>query len=63
VRQAQPRLDPSDRVFNQNFELIALCVGDGGPQVLDFNGALAHEDDLRDVIDSSHPRITNQLRI
>src|ERR1019366_4637177 len=63
VGQEQSRLNPTDRVVDQGFELLPLLVGDGGPQVLDFYRALAHEDDLRDFIDSSHPGIADQLRI
>ena len=44
-------------------ELLPLLVGDGGPQVLDFNHALTDEDDLSDFIDPGHPGIANQLRI
>ena len=52
------------RVVDQGLELLPLLLGDGGPQVLDFSAsALTDEDDLSDFIDSSHPGITNQLRI
>src|SRR5664279_183856 len=61
--QEQSRLNPTYRVVDQGFELLPLLVGDSGPQVLDFYGALTNEDNLSDFIDSRHPGITNQLRI
>ena len=63
MRQEQPRLDPADGVFDQRSRIPALFVRDRGPQVLDFNRALADEDHLGDVIDPGHPGIANQLRI
>jgi len=43
VRKEQPRLDAVDRVFDQAGELLPLCVGDGGAEVLDFDQPLADE--------------------
>jgi len=61
--QEQSRLDPAHRVIDQGRKVFPLLIRDGSPQILDFDRALAHEDDLGDVIDPSYPRITNQLRI
>src|SRR5450759_787598 len=63
VGQEQSRLNPTYRVVDQGLELLPLLVGDGGPQVLDFNRALTDKDDLSDFIDAGHPGITNQLRV
>jgi hypothetical protein len=48
-----------ERVVDRGFELLPLLVGDSGTQVLDFHRALAHEDELRDIVDPSYPRIAN----
>ena len=40
-----------------------LFVGDGGPEVLDFDQSLANEHDLSDVGDAGHPGVADQLRI
>src|ERR1039457_3551979 len=61
--QEQSRFNPTYRVVDQSLELLPLLVGDGGPQVLDFNHALTDKDDLSDFIDSSHPGVADQLRI
>src|ERR1022692_3333091 len=61
--QEKSRLNPTYRVVDQGLELLPLLVGDSGPQVLDFYGALTDKDDLRDFIDPRHPGIANQLRI
>src|ERR1019366_8594206 len=63
VGREKSGLNPTGRVVDQGPELLPLLVGDGGPQVLDFNRALTDKDDLGNFIDSSHPGITNQLRI
>src|ERR1035441_3388388 len=61
--QKQPRLDTPDGVIDQGCELLALLVGNGGPQVLNFDETLAHENNLGDFVDPSHPRIADKLRI
>ena len=63
VRQEQPGLDPSDGVIDQSRELLALLVGDRGPEVLDFDQPLADENDLGNFVDSGHPRVADELRI
>jgi hypothetical protein len=45
VGQEQSRLNPTYRVVDQGLELLPLLVGDGGPQVLDLDRALADEEE------------------
>src|SRR5208283_5059447 len=63
VRQEQPGLDPSYRVFDQGCELLPLLVRNGGPEVLNFDQPLADEDNLGDFVDPGHPGIADELRI
>src|SRR5208282_5071863 len=63
VRQEQPGLDPSDRVFDQGCELLPLLVRNGSPEVLDFNQSLADENNFGNFVDSGHPRIADELRV
>src|ERR1039457_5439163 len=63
MRQEQSRLDPSDCVIKQGGELLALFLGDRGPQVLDFDQSLADENNLGNFVDPRHPGIADQLRI
>src|SRR5208282_504956 len=63
VRQEESGLDPSDRVIDQGCKLLPLFFRNGGPQVLDFNQALADENNLGDFVDPGHPRIADQLWI
>src|SRR5208283_660184 len=63
VRQEQPGLDPSHRVFDQGCELLPLLVRNGGPEVLNFDQTLAHENNLGDFVDPRHPGIADELRI
>src|ERR1019366_6096932 len=63
VRQEQSGLNPTYRVVDQGLELLPLLVGDGGPQVLDFYGALTDKDDLGNFIDPRHPGVADQLRV
>ena len=53
VRHKLTALDSLDRVLNEAAKLLALFVGDGGGQVLDFDQPLAHEDDLSNLGDAS----------
>src|ERR1022692_4096871 len=59
VRQEQPGFDASDCVVDQSCELLALLVRDGGPEVLNFNQTLAHENNLGDFVNARHPRIAD----
>ncbi len=61
--QKEPRLDPRDRVRNQRGPLLSLFFGDRGTQVLDFDQALAHENNLSNFVDAGHPRLADELRI
>jgi hypothetical protein len=61
--QKQPGLDPSDCVIDQSCELLPLLVRNGGPEVLNFDQALAYENNLGDFVDARHPRIADELRI
>ena len=61
--QEQPRLDPPDRVFDQSCELLPLCVGNCGPEVLNFDQPFADEDHLGYFVDTRHPGIADQLRV
>jgi hypothetical protein len=61
--QEEPGLDPSDRVFDQSCELLPLLLGNGGPEVLDFDQTLADENDLGDLVDPGHPRVADELLI
>ena len=63
MRQEQSGLDPSDCIVNQSRELLALFLGDRGPQVLNFNEPLADENNLGDLVNSGHPRIADELGI
>jgi hypothetical protein len=63
VRQKVRRLDSPDRAFHQAAKLLALFVGDRGVEILHLDEPFTDEDDLRDVRNSDHPRIANQLRI
>jgi hypothetical protein len=56
-------LDSPDRVFDQAAIILSLFVGDGSPQILDFDQWLAHEDDLGDLGDAGDPGVADQLRI
>src|ERR1035441_1457080 len=42
MRQEQPGLDPSHRVFDQGCELLPLLVRNGGPEVLNLEIGRAH---------------------
>ena len=53
VRQKQPGLDPSDSVFDQGCELLPLLVRNGGPEVLNLDKTLAHENNLRDLVEAA----------
>ena len=61
--QKPRRLNPADRVFDQLAELLALLLGDGGSQVLNFDQPLADENNLSDLGDAGHPRVANKLGI
>src|ERR1035441_2657863 len=61
--QKQPGLDPSDCVIDQSCELLPLLVRNGGPEVLNFDQALAYENNLGAFVDARHPRIADELRI
>ncbi len=63
MRQEEPRLDPSDRVIDQTYKLLALFLGNGGPEVLHFNQTLTDENNLGNFVDSGHPGIADKLRI
>lgn len=63
MRQEQPGLDLSDCVIDQGCELLPLFLRNGGPEVLNFNQPLAHENNFGDFVDAGHPRIADQLRI
>ena len=52
-----------DRVLDQTAKFLALFVGDGGGQVLNFDQPLADEDDLGNVGDTSDLGVADQLRI
>jgi hypothetical protein len=63
VRQELGGLNPANRVFDQLTELLPLFLGDGGPQVLNFDQPLANEDNLSDLGDAGHPRVADKLGI
>ena len=63
MRQEQSGLDPSHGVIDQGCVLLPLFLRNGGPEVLNFDQPLAHENNLGDIIDAGHPRIADQLRI
>jgi hypothetical protein len=59
----QPGFDPSDCVFDQSCELLSLPGRNGGPEVLNFNQPLAHEDNLGNFVDPRQPGIADELRV
>ncbi len=61
--QEEPGLDPSDRVIDQGCELLPLFVRNRGPEVLNLDQTLAHENNLGHFVDRGHPRIADELRI
>jgi hypothetical protein len=63
VWQEEPGLDPPHRVRNQRGPLLSLLFGDRGTQILDFDQALAHENNLGNSVDARHPRIADELWI
>jgi hypothetical protein len=63
ARQEQAGLDPSDCVIDKSGEFLPLLLGDRGAEVLNFDQALAHENNLGDFVDARHPRIADELRI
>src|SRR5207302_2968014 len=63
VRQKLSRLDPADRVIDEPAKLFALFFGDSGAQILNLDQSFPDKDDLGDVRNASHPRVTDQLRV
>ncbi len=63
VGQEEARLDPPDGIRNQRFEFLALLGRDCGTQILDFDQALAYEDNLRHFVHAAHPGIADELRV
>ena len=61
--QEEPRFDSTNGVIDEACEFPALFLGDRGTQVLDFNQALTHENNLRHFIDTCHPRVADKLWI
>ncbi len=46
---------PPNGVFHQRLKFVSLFFGDGRPQILHLDRALAYENDLGDFIDAGHP--------
>ncbi len=63
MRQEQSGFDSPDGVIDEGRELLALLLGDRGPQILHFDQALADKDNLCDLVDTCHPRIADELGI
>lgn len=63
MRQELRGLDPPDCVPYQAAKFLALLVGDGSLQMLNFDHSLANENHLRDFDNSSHPGVANELGI
>jgi len=63
MRQEQPGLNPSDGVIDQGCELLPLLVRNGGPEILNFDQPLAHENNLGNFVDARHPGIADELWI
>jgi len=55
-------LDSPNRIFSQLTKLVTLFISDCGPQVLNLNQPLAHED-LGHFGDACYPGVANELRI
>jgi hypothetical protein len=59
MRQELGGFDLPDSVLGQLAELLALVIGDNGMQILDFDQALAYEDDLSHLRNPSDPSQTS----
>ena len=63
MRQELCGLDPPDCVLYQAAKFLALLVGDGSLQILNFDHSLANENHLSNFGNSSHPGVANELEI